>query len=110
MHLKPDFDGSVVRLAYVNQHLEDDERDWCAGRNFRGSVTEQRRLAIIFRSGGVVLGGLLTLRAAISAVPDRSRLSPHFFEERRCEVFAFPREALLMRLEARNALSNLVTL
>jgi hypothetical protein len=90
MNLNPIFDG---------------ERDWCAGR----SVTEQRRLAIIFRSGGVVVA-CLNLRTAISAVPDRSRLSPHLFEEGGCEVLALPREALLVRLEVRNAPSNLVTL
>ena len=76
MHLKPDFDGSVVRLAYVNQHLEDDERDWCAGRNFRGSVTEQRRLAIIFRSGGVVLGGLFETASDYFAVIRRVTIVP----------------------------------
>jgi hypothetical protein len=55
---KADFDRNVFHRTYVNQHLEDGERDWCADRNLRGSVTEQRSLAIIFRSGGVVLGGL----------------------------------------------------
>ena len=82
----------------------------CAGRNFRGSAAEQCRLAIMFRSGRVSFVAGLNLRVAISAVPDRSRLSPHLLEERRCEVLAFPREALLVRLEVRNALSNLVTL
>ena len=94
MNLNPIFDG---------------ERKWCAGRNFRGSVTEQRRLAIIFCSGGIGVA-CLNLRTAISAVPYRSRLSPHLFEEGGCEVLALPREALLVSSEVRNALSNLVTL
>jgi hypothetical protein len=37
------------------------------------------------------------------------RLLPYPFEEGRCEVLSFPREALLVRLEVRNALSDLVT-
>ena len=40
----------------------------------------------------------------------RSRLSPHLLQERGLEVLAFPREALLVRLEVCNALSNLVRL
>ena len=92
MNLNPIFDG---------------ERNWCAGRNFRGSVTEQRRLAIIFCSGGIGVA-CLNLRTAISAVADRS-MSSHLFEEGGCEVLALPREALLVRLEVRNALSDLVT-
>jgi hypothetical protein len=52
----------------------------------------------------------LNLRAAIFAALAGSRLFTHLFDEGSREVFVFPREALLVRLEVRNALSNLFTL
>ncbi len=71
----------------------------------RGSVQKVRprhsnQLHHIVHAKGRTLGGN----------SDGSRLPPHPFQEGRCKFLAFPREALLVRLEVRNALSDLVAL
>jgi hypothetical protein len=41
----------------VDEHLAGVVLEGCAGRHFRGRVTDQRSQAIIFRSGGVCFSG-----------------------------------------------------
>ena len=48
--------------------------------------------------------------ASASAFPKCGRVHEHPFYLGRCEVLPFPREALLVRLEVRNALSDFVAL
>jgi hypothetical protein len=62
-------------------------------------------------TGGVFFGARLGLCDwPISAVPDGSRLPTHPLKEGSCEILPLPREALLVRLEVCNALSDLVAL
>jgi len=61
-------------------------------------------------TGGVFFGARLLCDWPISAVPDGSRLPTHPLKEGSCEILPLPREALLVRLEVCDALSDLVAL